>query len=140
MCFLIAKADNARTSGSQVSSCGGEGYFTRPKPCLPPRSCMPSTISALHLVKPRGADHCILRDDLCQLLLGPANRRGWLYWQHHVAVISRGVPDPDFRAGGKVETHLAQDSAGLPDYPGAVVDVLVPVRCSADDGIGRAGA
>src|SRR5262245_4157195 len=90
MCFLMAKADSARTNASQVSSCGGEGYFTRPKPCLPPKSCMPSTVSALHLFKPRSADHRILRDDLCELLLRPTGRLGWLYRQHHVAVISRG--------------------------------------------------
>src|SRR5262245_27690431 len=140
MCLLMAKADNARTSGSQVSAWGGDGYFTRPKPCLPPKSCIPSTILPLHRFKPRGADHCILRDDLRELLLGPTNRRGWLYRQHHVAVIGRGVPDSDLGRGWKVEAHFTQDRTGLPDHARSIVDILVPVRCGADEGIGSAGA
>src|SRR5262245_15051774 len=140
MCFLMAKADSARTNASQVSSCGGEGYFTRPKPCLPPKSCMPSTVSALHLFKPRSADHRILRDDLCELLLRPTGRLGWLYRQHHVAVISRRVPNSDLRGGWKIEAHFAQDSAGLSDHANTVIEILVPIWRGADDGVGRTGA
>src|SRR5215475_15953234 len=140
MRFLSANADSARTSGSHVSSCGGDGYFTRPKPCLPPKSCIPSTVSTLHLVKPRGSDHCILGDNLREFLLRPANGRRWLDGQHHVAVIGRGVPDSDFSGGGEIETHFTQDGTRLPDDACPVVDILVPIGGSADDGIGGAGA
>src|SRR5438034_7439343 len=49
MWFSMANACSARTSGLQFSLWGADGYFTRPKPCLPPRSCRPSMISAFRL-------------------------------------------------------------------------------------------
>src|SRR5206468_7444407 len=49
MWLSMANACSARTSGLQFSLWGANGYFTRPKPCLPPRSCRPSMISAFRL-------------------------------------------------------------------------------------------
>src|SRR2546427_1198447 len=62
MWLSMANACSARTSGLQFSLWGTDGYFTRPKPCLPPRSCRPSMISTFHLFEARNTNHRVLRD------------------------------------------------------------------------------
>ena len=43
----------------------------------------------------RNTNHRVLRDNCCQLLHGPASRRGRLHRQDHVPSICRRIPNPD---------------------------------------------
>src|SRR6266702_934488 len=63
MWVLMANACSARTSGLQLSLWGADGYFTRPKPCLPPSTTVSLIIVHLH-------DHTPDTDDL-----GPRSTR-----------------------------------------------------------------
>src|SRR2546427_2309601 len=140
MWLSMANACSARTSGLQFSLWEADGYFTRPKPCLPPRSCRPSMISTFHLFEARNTNHRVLRDNCCQLLHGPASRRGRLHRQDHVASICRRIPNPDLSSRWWVESHLAQHRAGLANDPRPIIQVFVPIRRRPDDCISRARA
>src|SRR5262245_43279091 len=94
-----------RFSHGAWNTCALRACRTAPKPCLPPRSCMPSIAVSLQT---RNADHRLLGHDRGELLLAPALGMRWPQRQHHVARVGGGVPDADLDFGLQVEPHFLQ--------------------------------
>src|ERR1022692_3747821 len=97
-----------------------------------------NAVHASSSLQARHADHRILRDNTGELLLRPAHGLGRLHRQHHVASIRGGIPYPDLRLGRQVETHLPEHRSRLANYPGAVLEILVPIRWQSDESEGGA--
>src|ERR1700733_2247796 len=111
---------------------GASGTWrTFPKPCLPPRSCMPSIASSR--LKSRDTNERIARYGAGQGFFGPALGACRPLGQYHVARIGSGIPHSDLYFWRQIQAHFLQYRARLPDDPRSIFQVLIPIRRQPDN-------
>jgi hypothetical protein len=96
----------AWNTGSSVSR------SIRPKPCMPPRSWIPSTPRAPRRSDERPADHAIARHQRGESILAPAVGAHRSLRQNHVAQVGGAVPDPHCLLGRQDQTELGEHRSG----------------------------